>query len=152
MGFSGAKALTDALNPAPCGCELLLKADATPDPRGAAVLRDRGQELREAWGCPGEAPRTEAQTKALAAVSRLVGEDLTGCAGCPMRLVAHPDVHRAVRLHRWWVKGELAMRGPLSAAELDAIDAVEDGRLRREVHELEEERARREREKRGRRV
>ena len=57
-----------------------------------------------------------------------------------MRGAGHPDLHRAVRLHRWWRSGELAQRGPLSAADLDAVDLIEDGRLRREAWEFDEQR------------
>jgi hypothetical protein len=65
-------------------------------------------------------------------VERLLGETIEG-EGCPLAYLGHPDVVRAARLHRWWSKGEIAARGPLSAVEVDAVDAVEDGRQAREA-------------------
>lgn len=141
--------MSRALADAPCGCDLAAKAHANPDARARAVLLERAEELRTAWGCPETREPTQAQRAAVEALSRLVGEDIEP-RGCPMRDVAHPDLHRAVRLHRWWRNGEIAQRGPLSAADIEAVDLIEDSRLRREAWELEEQRRKQSMKARGR--
>lgn len=117
---------------------MLRKAADEKDARGASVLREKGEEFRAAWGCGGAPkPLGAAQTQALSCVGRLIGEDLSDCPGCPLERSGDPDVSHAVRLHRWWSKGELAARGPISHVEIDAVDAIEDGRIGREANEVE---------------
>ena len=69
-----------------------------------------------------------------------------------MEHIDHPDIEHAVRLHRWWKNGELGARvGPyLTAVEVDAVDAIEDGRLAREADDAERMKARMENDRRTR--
>ena len=139
---------------APCGCEAARRADEVTDRTEREMLLDNAPRWRAAWRCPSagysepneSTPLSPECEEALADVRALTGA--TCGRTCPVWFTTQPWVVRAANLRRWRDKGQLQMRvRSLPAALAQALDAIDEGELRRTDHDLRaarQERAQRE--------
>ena len=107
------------------------------------MLHADAETARAAWRCPraetrSNEPLDDEHAATLRNTERLVGLSdgaLTQCPGCYTR---DPDAEEALRLHRWFEKGQLHLRAPHpTGVQVDAIDEVSASLAARSRDDLE---------------
>jgi hypothetical protein len=128
---------------------MIRRADAEPDPDGAAVLRASGEQAQRMWRCPHAKPKSTEPlpgpcADALERIGRVTGA--RGATTCPLARLREPWVHRTMQARGWREHGCLRDRyGPLTQVMAQALEAVDEGVAARE----RDDNARREREKKA---
>jgi hypothetical protein len=137
---------------APCGCDLIHKAQRDPDPDAAEALERDARDAQQRWRCPfaghpepgrtGAPPLDDAAREALARTERVTGLKALQRAGtCPRWYAAQPFARETCRARAAAERGETAMRyggdpPAVLIAGVDALDAAHAERVDADIQRM----------------
>lgn len=132
-GWSTSRAFTDAINTAPCGCELAKEAQREEDPALKEELEEKAIEAQKNWACPvvdypsvDRKDLPQENRVALRLIEQVIDAKLPST--CPRACLYREDVIHANNCYHQNQLGEMvAIYGPPTLILMEAMLVVAQG-------------------------